>query len=74
MNFYNTVRRHIAEDINRTLSQLCLKDRNPDSEINKTGCFSTHRKPPEFGGTGKDPVWGINTDDYQKALANTNIN
>lgn len=23
----------------------------------------THRKPPEFGGTGKDPVWGINTDD-----------
>ena len=61
----------------------------------------THRKPPEFGGTGKDSVWGINTDDlgsdliyvpdnpghgtiqpaklmsledYQKALANTNIN
>ena len=36
--------------------------------------LSTHRKPPEFGGTGKNPVWEINTDDYQKALANTNIN
>ena len=22
-----------------------------------------HRRPPEFGGTGKDPVWKMNTDD-----------
>ncbi|MCM1236256.1 MAG: hypothetical protein NC489_39755 [Ruminococcus flavefaciens] len=22
-----------------------------------------HRKPPEFGGTGKDPVWKMNTSD-----------
>lgn len=21
-----------------------------------------HRRPPEFGGTGKDPVWAISTD------------
>lgn len=61
----------------------------------------THRKPLEFGGTGKDPIWTINTndlgadltyvpdspghgtiqptkpmsfEDYQKALADTNIN
>lgn len=34
----------------------------------------THQKSPEFGGTGKDPVWGINAADYQKTLANTNIN
>lgn len=61
----------------------------------------THRKPPELGGTGKNQVWAINTndlgpdltyvpdspghgtiqptkpmtlEDYQKALAETNIN
>lgn len=25
--------------------------------------LSTHRKSPEFGGTGKDPIWTINTND-----------
>jgi hypothetical protein len=30
----------------------------PDSPMN----LPDHRRPPQFGGTGKDPVWGIDTD------------
>jgi RHS repeat-associated protein len=26
------------------------------------GALPPHRRPPEFGGTGKDPVWGIRAD------------
>jgi len=29
---------------------------SPDDPLN----LPTHRLPPEFGGTGKDPVWAIN--------------
>lgn len=28
-----------------------------------------HRRPPEFGGTGKDPVWGIGELDLGDLLA-----
>ncbi len=30
----------------------------PDRPMN----LPAHRRPPQFGGTGKDPVWGIHTD------------
>jgi hypothetical protein len=30
----------------------------PDSPMN----LPDHRRPPKFGGTGKDPVWGITID------------
>ena len=30
----------------------------PDSPMN----LPDHRRPPQFGGTGKDPVWGIEID------------
>lgn len=29
----------------------------PDSPMN----LPAHRRPPQFGGSGKDPVWGIDT-------------
>jgi hypothetical protein len=30
----------------------------PDTPMN----LPNHRRPPKFGGTGKDPVWGITLD------------
>ena len=30
--------------------------------------LQTHRRPPEFGGTGKDPVWQISDDTLPAAL------
>ena len=27
-----------------------------------------HRRPPDFGGTGKDPVFAMNTDDLPEEL------
>jgi RHS repeat-associated protein len=32
------------------------------------GDLPAHRRPPEFGGTGKDPVWKMNTDDLGSDL------
>ncbi|MGH3757396.1 DUF6531 domain-containing protein [Actinophytocola sp.] len=29
----------------------------------------SHRRPPEFGGTGRDPVWSIDPDDLPEGLA-----
>ncbi len=31
--------------------------------------MDTHRRPPEFGGTGKDPVFEIETDELPEGLA-----
>ncbi|WP_277751459.1 RHS repeat domain-containing protein, partial [Pectobacterium polonicum] len=33
-----------------------------------TDGLPNHRKPPEFGGTGKDPVWELDTSDLGKDL------
>ncbi len=32
------------------------------------GALPTHRRPPEIGGTGKDPVWGMSTSDLPSDL------
>jgi hypothetical protein len=37
----------------------------PDSPAN----LPAHRRPPEHGGTGKDPVWEIRTVDLEEGLA-----
>ena len=37
---------------------------SPDSPDN----LPPYRRPPEFGGTGKDPIWELNTDDLPYEL------